>query len=383
MRSRSRSSAEAVVERGTGCAATVRRHRRRVRARESTAGSATSAASLAATLRGEVGRDARGGEARRVAATASATGADDELGQRARPPRARRRGSARPSGRARAARRGAPANAPTRSTSRRTSRNISSCTAAGHDAGRARRPRPTCRPRRTRRARSTCARASTGSDSPVSSHRRDRKLMPARLTTALATTVATISRRSGCAASASSNPVAQRRREVRDEGRPRGTDRRGRRTRPARAAARASCTRAAPRAPARSSPSPAAWRSCSAFALGQRLERAVEPGGLLEPLHLAGVHARPARAPRPTAISSAFAWASLSASTRSATASVISTQQRRRARRPRARPSAIAALQEDLDVHLVVGAVDAGRVVDGVGVDASTRERVLHPGRAA
>ena len=56
----------------------------------------------------------------------------------------------------------------------------------------------------------TWARASTGSDSPVSSHRRDRKLMPARFTTALATTVATISRRSGCDAERVVEAGAQR-----------------------------------------------------------------------------------------------------------------------------------------------------------------------------
>ena len=37
------------------------------------------------------------------------------------------------------------------------------------------------------------------------------------------------------------------------------------------------------------------------------------------------------------------------------------------------------AVEQDLDVHLVVGAVDAGRVVDGVGVDLPTAQRVLDP----
>ena len=36
--------------------------------------------------------------------------------------------------------------------------------------------------------------------------------------------------------------------------------------------------------------------------------------------------------------------------------------------------------QQDLDVHLVVGAVDTGRVVDRVGVHPSARERVLDTG---
>ena len=35
------------------------------------------------------------------------------------------------------------------------------------------------------------------------------------------------------------------------------------------------------------------------------------------------------------------------------------------------------ATEQDLDVHLVVAAVDAGRVVDGVGVDQPAGERVL------
>ena len=37
------------------------------------------------------------------------------------------------------------------------------------------------------------------------------------------------------------------------------------------------------------------------------------------------------------------------------------------------------AVEEDLDVDLVVAAVDAGRVVDGVGVDQAAGERVLDP----
>ena len=36
-------------------------------------------------------------------------------------------------------------------------------------------------------------------------------------------------------------------------------------------------------------------------------------------------------------------------------------------------------VQQDLDVHLVVGGVDARRVVDEVGVDAAALLRVLHP----
>ena len=40
-------------------------------------------------------------------------------------------------------------------------------------------------------------------------------------------------------------------------------------------------------------------------------------------------------------------------------------------------PSAIGQAEQDLDVHLVVRRVDAGRVVDRVGVDAPARLRVL------
>ena len=50
-----------------------------------------------------------------------------------------------------------------------------------------------------------CARVSIGSEQPSSSTSRDKKLMPARLTTAFATTVATISRLSGCRRAASAH----------------------------------------------------------------------------------------------------------------------------------------------------------------------------------
>ena len=73
---------------------------------------------------------------------------------------------------------------------------------------------------------------------------------------------------------------------------------------------------------------------------------------------------------------SACVWKMLSRSTSAATSSVISAQQR------------VALLlgqlavgdrqaEQDLDVDLVVGGVDAGRVVDRVGVDAPARQRVL------
>ena len=35
--------------------------------------------------------------------------------------------------------------------------------------------------------------------------------------------------------------------------------------------------------------------------------------------------------------------------------------------------------EQDLQVHLVVGAIDSGRVVDRIGVDAAARQRVLDP----
>ena len=44
-------------------------------------------------------------------------------------------------------------------------------------------------------------------------------------------------------------------------------------------------------------------------------------------------------------------------------------------------PVAHELVEEDLDVHLVVAAVDAGRVVDRVGEDQPTRQRVLDPGQ--
>ena len=42
-------------------------------------------------------------------------------------------------------------------------------------------------------------------------------------------------------------------------------------------------------------------------------------------------------------------------------------------------PARDDAVEQDLDVHLVVGRVDAGAVVDRVGVDQATRERELDP----
>ena len=42
-------------------------------------------------------------------------------------------------------------------------------------------------------------------------------------------------------------------------------------------------------------------------------------------------------------------------------------------------PAALGDAQRDLDVDLVVGGVDAGRVVDGVGVEPDAAPRRLDP----
>ena len=172
--------------------------RRRGARASSTAGSAATAASLTPTRRAR----ARGHPARRSNCPAWRRRPGRARAGRRRPP-ARRDGTGRRWARAPARRRDAPASATARSTRRRTARNMSSCTAAGTARSSAsisahvvpasntsRRRRARARGRAARRRSRRC--------------RRDRKLMPARLTTALAVTVATISRRSGCDAIAGS-----------------------------------------------------------------------------------------------------------------------------------------------------------------------------------
>ena len=80
---------------------------------------------------------------------------------------------------------------------------------------------------------------------------------------------------------------------------------------------------------------------------------------IVERLVLAVVVAR-ARAPRPRR------------SSRASSALRSSSDELARAHR---------AVEQDLDVHLVVGRVDAGPVVDRVGVDAPAGQRVLDPAR--
>ena len=77
-------------------------------------------------------------------------------------------------------------------------------------------------------------------------------------------------------------------------------------------------------------------------------------------------------------MTSASVWASLSASTRSATSSVIDASSSLRCF-GRQLAGVDDAVEQDLDVDLVVAAVDAGRVVDGVGVDEPAGEGVLDP----
>ena len=52
---------------------------------------------------------------------------------------------------------------------------------------------------------------------------------------------------------------------------------------------------------------------------------------------------------------------------------------RLRSSRPLIRPLLHEQVEQDLDVDLVVGGVDAARVVDGVGVEPPARRPVLEP----
>ena len=153
--------------------------------------------------------------------------------------------------------------------------------------------------------------------------RRDTKLMPARFTTAFATTVATISPAQAVLADLRvRSALAHRTREVVDERRASvrivGQVGRDRAPRSRSSFVYASSTASSGAvSPARPPPAPG-----SCFGVGSA-SSARSHAGLLQPLDLAARHARPARSPRPTAISSAFACAVLSASTSAATSSVI------------------------------------------------------------
>jgi len=68
------------------------------------------------------------------------------------------------------------------------------------------------------------------------------------------------------------------------------------------------------------------------------------------------------------------------ASTRAATSSVISCSSRLRSAGLQL-AGAHHPVEQDLDVDLVVGGVNAGRVVDEVGVHQAARQGVLDPGR--
>ena len=106
-----------------------------------------------------------------------------------------------------------------RSTMRRQSRNRPIWVSSGHDAARGRRSRPTGRRSRTRRCATIHARVTSTTDAPVSSVMRWSNEMPDRLTIWLTTAVAMISRRSGWAAIASREALAQRVREGSRRGR--------------------------------------------------------------------------------------------------------------------------------------------------------------------
>ncbi len=203
MCSRSRSSPRRSLT--TNCTRATSSGSARRRIASSAAGSAAKAASLPATRARQRLGDTDGAQPRGLGGQRGGRGvAQRAPGGRRRPPRPRD-GTARRWGRAPGRRRDAPASAPPvrrgggrRGTARPGSRPGT--------RGRGRRSPPrSWSPRRRRGPRRAPGRG-PASGMPVSSPRRDRKLMPARLTTAFATTVATISRRSGCESIAASYP---------------------------------------------------------------------------------------------------------------------------------------------------------------------------------
>ena len=111
------------------------------------------------------------------------------------------------------------------------------------------------------------------------------------------------------------------------------------------------------------------------LAVGQAFERAVEEAGGLELGHQLAELGEPRLAAALVERERA-AWLRLCASTSAATSSASSASSALRSVGVSA-PLVDERLQRDLEVHLVVRHVDAGRVVDRVGVDAAARERVL------
>ena len=84
------------------------------------------------------------------------------------------------------------------------------------------------------------------------------------------------------------------------------------------------------------------------------------------------------RAPPRSAIESASVCSRLSSSTSAATSSVISASSALRASKLEPAFEHLA-VQRDLDVDLVVRAIDAGRIVDEVGVDPAAMLAELDP----
>ena len=265
-----------------------------------------------------------------------------------------------------------------RSTIRRQSRNRSSWTSSGTspvervDLG------PQRRRSRGRRGPTTQARVTSTTDAPVSSVMRWSNEMPDRLTIWLTSCVAMISRRSRCRRIGVGVALAQLGREVADEVGLEQRRRRAGRCAPSRRRWRSSCRRSARRTRASCSPCPAAWRSAICLSVGRNSSVAVQPALGLEHVEVAGVHVdhrqRLAAGDRPAPASAPGcrrgpARRPRRSSTRAArcAASIVSS------------PASTIAVEQDLDVDLVVAAVDAGRVVDRVGVDEPAAERVLDP----
>ena len=125
-------------------------------------------------------------------------------------------------------------------------------------------------------------------------------------------------------------------------------------------------------------PCPAASRCAISALRRQELQRPVELAARLERADEPAVHREHAPAPGPGRCRAARSARSCRAAPGAATSSVISASSGLRCVGGE-RAVAHGLVQQDLDVHLVVGGVDAGAVVDRVGVDPPAGPGVLDP----
>ena len=200
--------------------------------------------------------------------------------------------------------------------------------------------------------------------------------MPARLTRSFAIRVAMISRRSGCRSSCSGNRSRRRRREVERE-----------LAREVRVVGQVGCeqrlrerdlrVREQDRELGRGQPAAGGGPILERLDARQELELAVEDAGLLEAAHVALVHLRHRGGLR------------RGARERLRLVVVVTQNECRHlvghlgqelvSLLPRQVAVGDDRVEQDLDVDLVVGAVDARRVVDRVHEDAAAAERVRDP----